>query len=180
MSRPANGNVYAITKLPNRKSVSEEKEAMNCKSCRKRKMLFPANGMRDLDPQKNPRPTKTCPHAPKFIVEIAMGNGVDGPKTELLEDLLRRIGHLEKKLEDGKGSSSGSGSTAGSNDEEKPSDEASAAPAETNGASAGPLITPTSATASSFATKEEPAQKVEEEAVAPEQEIQELAPTPIR
>ncbi|KAF3207617.1 hypothetical protein TWF191_001005 [Orbilia oligospora] len=160
MSRPANGNgngngnVYAITKLPSRKSASEEKEAMNCKSCRKRKI-------------KCSRTRPKCNSCEVFHCECIY-DAVPrkrGPKTELLEDLLRRIGHLEKRLEDGKGSG----------EEDKTSDEL--AQAEANGHTAA-LVTPPSATAS-HPTREEPGLKHEEENVIMEQELPELAPTPI-
>ncbi|KAF3160461.1 hypothetical protein TWF788_003144 [Orbilia oligospora] len=160
MSRPANGNgngngnVYAITKLPSRKSASEEKEAMNCKSCRKRKI-------------KCSRTRPKCNSCEVFHCECIY-DAVPrkrGPKTELLEDLLRRIGHLEKRLEDGKGSG----------EEDKTSDELAQAEANSHTAA---LVTPPSATAS-HPTREEPGLKHEEENVIMEQELPELAPTPI-
>ncbi|KAK6357409.1 hypothetical protein TWF718_001721 [Orbilia javanica] len=162
MSHPANGNgtgngnVYAITKLPNRKSVSEEKEAMNCKSCRKRKI-------------KCSRTRPKCNSCEVFHCECIY-DAVPrkrGPKTELLEDLLRRIGHLEKRLEDGKGSV----------EDDKTSDESVQAEANGHTASAA-LVTPPSAT-TSHPTREEPGLKREEDNVIIEQEIPELAPTPI-
>ncbi|EPS42416.1 hypothetical protein H072_3652 [Dactylellina haptotyla CBS 200.50] len=163
MSRPANGNVYAITKLPNRKSASEEKEAMNCKSCRKRKI-------------KCSRTRPKCNSCEVFHCECIY-DAVPrkrGPKTELLEDLLRRIGHLEKRLEDGK---------SGSGEDEKTSDDASA-PTEANGhASSITLVTPPSATTTSSSShptlRDEPGLKHEEDVATMEQEIPELAPTPI-
>ncbi|EWC44776.1 hypothetical protein DRE_06414 [Drechslerella stenobrocha 248] len=160
MSRPANGNVYAITKLPNRKLVNEEKEAMNCKSCRKRKI-------------KCSRTRPKCKSCEVFHCECVY-DAVPrkrGPKTELLEDLLRRIGHLEKRLED---KNSGSGE-----DDIKTSDEPPAT-ADSNDSSSTVVISPPLTTATLLQTaKDGPGLSHGEEAVYFEQEVSELAPTPI-
>ncbi|KAI7010404.1 hypothetical protein KC362_g16945, partial [Hortaea werneckii] len=89
MSRPQIG----IDRLPVRRpSMNEPKEAMNCKSCRKRK----ASPKCPLKP--------SCEACQVFNV-ACIYDAIPkkrGPKTDVLEALLKRVNGLEKRLKDEK------------------------------------------------------------------------------
>ncbi|OJD29948.1 fungal specific transcription factor domain-containing protein [Diplodia corticola] len=83
MSRPAVG----IDRLPQRRLSTEPREAMNCKSCRKRKI-------------KCNRLRPTC-EACKVFECPCIYDAVPkkrGPKTDAIEALLKRVDSLEKRL----------------------------------------------------------------------------------
>ncbi|WPH01175.1 Hypothetical protein R9X50_00401100 [Acrodontium crateriforme] len=87
MSRPQIG----INRLPgNRRGSNEPKEVMNCKSCRKRKVI------------KCNRTKPTCEACQVFNCACVYDAVPKkrGPKTELLETLLKRVNGLEKRLQD--------------------------------------------------------------------------------
>ncbi|PPJ56201.1 hypothetical protein CBER1_10338 [Cercospora berteroae] len=78
-----------IERLPVRKSNGDQKEAMNCKSCRKRKI-------------KCNRSTPSCEACQVFncpCIYDAIPKK-RGPKTDVLEALLKRVNGLEKRLKD--------------------------------------------------------------------------------
>ncbi|KAF2690826.1 hypothetical protein K458DRAFT_412174 [Lentithecium fluviatile CBS 122367] len=83
MSRPQIG----IDRLPTRRASTEPREAMNCKSCRKRKI-------------KCNRTRPTCEACQVFncpcIYDAVPKKR--GPKTDVLEALLKRVDGLEKRL----------------------------------------------------------------------------------
>ncbi|GAB7361535.1 hypothetical protein MBLNU230_g1589t1 [Neophaeotheca triangularis] len=88
MSRPQIG----IDRLPVRRlSNNEPKEAMNCKSCRKRKIK--CNRL---------RPCEACQVFNCACIYDAVPKK-RGPKTDVLEALLKRVNGLEKRLKDEKG-----------------------------------------------------------------------------
>ncbi|KAI5777576.1 Zn(II)2Cys6 transcription factor [Geopyxis carbonaria] len=97
MSRVAAGGVPAgsvpIAKLPTaRRYTSEARENMNCKSCRKRKI-------------KCSRTRPSCNACDVFRCECVYDAVPKkrGPKTEVLEELLKRIDGLEKRLGENEG-----------------------------------------------------------------------------
>lgn len=122
MSRPQVG----IDRLPVRRMSNEPKEAMNCKSCRKRKVRsteerpIPAQRSTDIRLQikcNRLRPACeacqvfACPciygqFAHCFLRLVVHGNSFAsdaipkkrGPKTDILESLLKRVDGLEKRL----------------------------------------------------------------------------------
>ncbi|KAF2278081.1 uncharacterized protein EI97DRAFT_283153 [Westerdykella ornata] len=83
MSRPQIG----IDRLPTRRVTSEPREAMNCKSCRKRKI-------------KCNRTRPTCEACQVFACPCIYDAVPKkrGPKTDVLEALLKRVDGLEKRL----------------------------------------------------------------------------------
>ncbi|KAH6639644.1 fungal-specific transcription factor domain-containing protein [Boeremia exigua] len=83
MSRPQIG----IDRLPARRVSNEPREAMNCKSCRKRKI-------------KCNRTRPTCEACQVFAVPCVYDAVPKkrGPKTDVLEALLKRVDGLEKRL----------------------------------------------------------------------------------
>ncbi|KAB8228465.1 uncharacterized protein BDW43DRAFT_303833 [Aspergillus alliaceus] len=82
MSRPQ----VSIDRLTPRRVIAEPRESMNCKSCRKRKIK--CNRLR---PSCEACKVFQCPYAvPKKR----------GPKTDVLEALLKRVDGLEKRLQD--------------------------------------------------------------------------------
>ncbi|KAF1926045.1 uncharacterized protein M421DRAFT_68521 [Didymella exigua CBS 183.55] len=83
MSRPQIG----IDRLPARRVSNEPREAMNCKSCRKRKI-------------KCNRTRPTCEACQVFAVPCIYDAVPKkrGPKTDVLEALLKRVDGLEKRL----------------------------------------------------------------------------------
>ncbi|KXL43625.1 MAG: hypothetical protein FE78DRAFT_151927 [Acidomyces sp. 'richmondensis'] len=91
MSRPQIG----IDRLPVRRPSNEPKEAMNCKSCRKRKI-------------KCNRLKPSCEACQVFNVPCVYDAVPKkrGPKTDVLEALLKRVNGLEKRLKDEKKSDS--------------------------------------------------------------------------
>ncbi|KAK5715454.1 hypothetical protein LTR15_010098 [Elasticomyces elasticus] len=111
MGRPQIG----IDRLPVRRPSTIEKEAMNCKSCRKRKVrtrtwvakLDKANVWRRSSATDSGRPAKHV----RYSSALAC-TAVDaipkkrGPKTDVLEALLKRVNGLEKRLKDEKKSDS--------------------------------------------------------------------------
>ncbi|KAK5116665.1 hypothetical protein LTR62_007339 [Meristemomyces frigidus] len=87
MSRPQIG----IDRLPVRRQSNEPKEAMNCKSCRKRKI-------------KCTRVRPSCEACQVFNC-ACIYDAIPkkrGPKTDVLEALLKRVNGLEKRLKDEK------------------------------------------------------------------------------
>ena len=91
-----------------RRGSNEQREAMNCKSCRKRKI-------------KCNRLRPKC-EACKIFQCACLYDAVPkkrGPKTEVLESLLKRVDELEKKLPNEK-SNAAPGSSSQSEDENKP------------------------------------------------------------
>ncbi|EPE33408.1 Zn2/Cys6 DNA-binding protein [Glarea lozoyensis ATCC 20868] len=81
-----------IERLPARRMSNEPRESMNCKSCRKRKI-------------KCNRLRPTCEACQVFQCPYAVPKK-RGPKTDVLEALVKRIDGLEKKLKDEKKSNS--------------------------------------------------------------------------
>ncbi|KAL1304785.1 hypothetical protein AAFC00_003718 [Neodothiora populina] len=84
MSRPQIG----IDRLPVRRLSNEQKEAMNCKSCRKRKIK--CNRLR---PSCEACQVFQCPCIYDAIPKKR------GPKTDVLEALVKRVNQMEKALE---------------------------------------------------------------------------------
>ncbi|PGH20837.1 hypothetical protein AJ80_03464 [Polytolypa hystricis UAMH7299] len=87
MSRPQ----VSIDRLPARRMSNEPRESMNCKSCRKRKI-------------KCNRTRPTCEACSVFqcpCIYDAIPKK-RGPKTDVLEALLKRVDGLEKRLQDEK------------------------------------------------------------------------------
>ncbi|KAL1957161.1 hypothetical protein VTO42DRAFT_6304 [Malbranchea cinnamomea] len=91
MSRPQ----VSIERLPARRMSSEPREAMNCKSCRKRKIK--CNRTR---PSCEACTVFQCPCIYDAVPKKR------GPKTDVLEALLRRVDGLERRLQEGKRPSS--------------------------------------------------------------------------
>ena len=87
MSRPQMG----IERLPIRRSGIESKEAMNCKSCRKRKIKC-----------NRVKPSCEACHVFNCACVYDAVPKKRGPKTDVLEALLKRVNGLEKRLEDEK------------------------------------------------------------------------------
>ncbi|KAI5855003.1 hypothetical protein GGS23DRAFT_590342 [Durotheca rogersii] len=85
MSRPQVG----IERLPSRRMSNEPREAMNCKSCRKRKIK--CNRLR---PSCEACQVFQCPCIYDAVPKKR------GPKTDVLEALLRRVDGLEAQLKD--------------------------------------------------------------------------------
>ncbi|KAI1443285.1 hypothetical protein F5Y02DRAFT_429011 [Annulohypoxylon stygium] len=85
MSRPQIG----IERLPSRRMGNEPREAMNCKSCRKRKIK--CNRLR---PSCEACQVFQCPCVYDAIPKKR------GPKTDVLEALLKRVDGLEAQLKD--------------------------------------------------------------------------------
>ncbi|KAI2618153.1 hypothetical protein GGR54DRAFT_186471 [Hypoxylon sp. NC1633] len=85
MSRPQVG----IERLPSRRMGSEPREAMNCKSCRKRKIK--CNRLR---PSCEACQVFQCPCIYDAVPKKR------GPKTDVLEALLKRVDGLEAQLKD--------------------------------------------------------------------------------
>lgn len=84
MSRPQVG----IGRLPNRRASDEPKEAMNCNSCRKRKIK--CNRVRPICEACQ---VFSCPCIYDAVPKKR------GPKTDVLEALLKRVDGLEKRLQ---------------------------------------------------------------------------------
>ncbi|KAL4809116.1 type I 3-dehydroquinase-domain-containing protein [Aspergillus unguis] len=76
----------AIDRLTPRRATAEPRESMNCKSCRKRKI-------------KCNRLRPSCEACKVFQCAYAVPKK-RGPKTDVLEALLKRVDGLEKKLQD--------------------------------------------------------------------------------
>jgi hypothetical protein len=87
ISRPQVG----IERLPTRRLTNEPRESMNCKSCRKRKIK--CNRLR---PACEACQVFQCPCVYDAIPKKR------GPKTDVLEALLKRVDGLEQKLKDSK------------------------------------------------------------------------------
>ncbi|KAI1390032.1 uncharacterized protein F4822DRAFT_221371 [Hypoxylon trugodes] len=87
MSRPQVG----IERLPSRRMGNEPREAMNCKSCRKRKIK--CNRLR---PSCEACQVFQCPCVYDAVPKKR------GPKTDVLEALLKRVDGLEAQLKDRK------------------------------------------------------------------------------
>ncbi|KAF2635870.1 hypothetical protein P280DRAFT_410729 [Massarina eburnea CBS 473.64] len=107
MSRPQIG----IDRLPTRRVSNEPREAMNCKSCRKRKI-------------KCNRTRPTCEACQVFNC-LCIYDAVPkkrGPKTDVLEALLKRVDGLEKRLHTEGKSDGADGEGESSNGEEAASD----------------------------------------------------------
>ncbi|EAW10108.1 transcription factor domain-containing protein [Aspergillus clavatus NRRL 1] len=85
ISRPA----VSINRLPPRRIPAEPRESMNCKSCRKRKIK--CNRMR---PSCEACRVFQCPCIYDAVPKKR------GPKTDVLEALLKRVDSLEKRLQD--------------------------------------------------------------------------------
>ncbi|KAI1380609.1 hypothetical protein F4677DRAFT_192757 [Hypoxylon crocopeplum] len=85
MSRPQVG----IERLPSRRMSNEPREAMNCKSCRKRKIK--CNRLR---PSCEACQVFQCPCVYDAVPKKR------GPKTDVLEALLKRVDGLEAQLKD--------------------------------------------------------------------------------
>ncbi|CAK7204489.1 hypothetical protein SEUCBS139899_007246 [Sporothrix eucalyptigena] len=117
MSRPQVG----IERLPTRRLTNEPRESMNCKSCRKRKIK--CNRLRPA--------CEACQVFQCACIYDAVPKK-RGPKTDVLEALLKRVDGLEQKLKDQK--KDGTGDDAGAD-----SSEASAA-----GTASGSGISPSS------------------------------------
>jgi hypothetical protein len=116
MSRPQ----ISIDRLPPRRSANEPRELMNCKSCRKRKVRGKSTRRRlaQTDPTVRPdqvqqikavlrgMPSLCRSVHIRFVVPAAavLANAADavpkkrGPKTDVLEALLKRVDGLEKRL----------------------------------------------------------------------------------
>ena len=93
-----------IERLPTanlRRASNEQREAMNCKSCRKRKIK--CNRLR---PKCEACKIFQCPCLYDAVPKKR------GPKTEVLESLLKRVDELEKKLPHEKKSNLGSASSS--------------------------------------------------------------------
>ncbi|KAM3086941.1 hypothetical protein ACMFMG_001058 [Clarireedia jacksonii] len=107
--RPAQ---VGIERLPARRMSNEPRESMNCKSCRKRKIK--CNRLR---PTCEACQVFQCPCIYDAVPKKR------GPKTDVLEALLKRVDGLERKLRDEKKSHSpnndGSGGSAAAGEEEK-------------------------------------------------------------
>ncbi|KAH8591273.1 fungal-specific transcription factor domain-containing protein [Bisporella sp. PMI_857] len=86
-----------IERLPQRRMSNEPRESMNCKSCRKRKIK--CNRLR---PTCEACQVFQCPCIYDAVPKKR------GPKTDVLEALLKRVDGLEKKLRDEKKTGSGS------------------------------------------------------------------------
>ncbi|KAK4496296.1 hypothetical protein PRZ48_012276 [Zasmidium cellare] len=99
MSRPQVG----IDRLQGRKPAAEQKEAMNCKSCRKRKIKC-----NRLKPSCEACQVFNCACVYDAIPKKR------GPKTDVLEALLKRVNGLEKRLKDEQKSSSPEGGDSSS------------------------------------------------------------------
>ncbi|KAL2833303.1 type I 3-dehydroquinase-domain-containing protein [Aspergillus cavernicola] len=102
MSRPT----VSIDRLTPRRVTAEPRESMNCKSCRKRKIK--CNRLR---PSCEACKVFQCPCVygtyPRFFIDriqlIVNEDAVPkkrGPKTDVLEALLKRVDGLEKRLQD--------------------------------------------------------------------------------
>ncbi|KAI5202378.1 hypothetical protein E4T39_04827 [Aureobasidium subglaciale] len=90
MSRPQIG----IDRLPVRRSSHEPKEAMNCKSCRKRKVYSAKIKCNRLRPSCEACQVFNCDCIYDAVPKKR------GPKTDVLEALLKRVNGLEKRLKD--------------------------------------------------------------------------------
>ncbi|KAG4033951.1 hypothetical protein MFRU_004g04460 [Monilinia fructicola] len=105
--RPAQ---VGIERLPARRMSNEPRESMNCKSCRKRKIK--CNRLR---PTCEACQVFQCPCIYDAVPKKR------GPKTDVLEALLKRVDGLERKLRDEKKSNSpnndGNGSSGGGEEE---------------------------------------------------------------
>ena len=144
--RPAQ---VGIERLPARRMSNEPRESMNCKSCRKRKvsfLFFPRNssGILRVFPDKVQSVATDLRGLSGLPMPVYLWWGVSsanahfsaltfyidavpkkrGPKTDVLEALLKRVDGLERKLRDEKKSNSpnndgtGSGSGSGGGEEE--------------------------------------------------------------
>ncbi|KJR81341.1 uncharacterized protein SPSK_01102 [Sporothrix schenckii 1099-18] len=99
MSRPQVG----IERLPARRLTNEPRESMNCKSCRKRKIK--CNRLRPA--------CEACQVFQCACIYDAVPKK-RGPKTDILEALLKRVDGLEQKLKEKGGDEAGAeGSEAG-------------------------------------------------------------------
>ncbi|KAM3420869.1 hypothetical protein BST61_g4108 [Cercospora zeina] len=78
-----------IERLPVRRTNGDQKEAMNCKSCRKRKIKC-----NRITPSCEACQVFNCPCIYDAIPKKR------GPKTDVLEALLKRVNGLEKRLKD--------------------------------------------------------------------------------
>ncbi|KAF7717420.1 D-galacturonic acid-responsive regulator GaaR-like protein [Penicillium ucsense] len=119
MSRPQ----VSIDRLTPRRAAIEPREAMNCKSCRKRKIK--CNRLR---PSCEACKVFQCPCIYDAIPKKR------GPKTDVLEALLKRVDGLEKKLQDEKSSISPTSPREQRSDEGPPQAPVAVAPAATGSA----------------------------------------------
>ncbi|KAH6713405.1 fungal-specific transcription factor domain-containing protein [Leptodontidium sp. 2 PMI_412] len=98
-----------IERLPARRMSNEPRESMNCKSCRKRKIK--CNRLR---PTCEACQVFQCPCVYDAVPKKR------GPKTDVLEALLKRVDGLERRLKDEKKSSSDSNEGGSAGDKESP------------------------------------------------------------
>ncbi|KAJ0414970.1 type I 3-dehydroquinase-domain-containing protein [Aspergillus carlsbadensis] len=84
----------SIDRLTPRRATAEPRESMNCKSCRKRKVRFGSNATA-CGPAARPA---RCSSVPVSMVDAVPKKR--GPKTDVLEALLKRVDGLEKRLQD--------------------------------------------------------------------------------
>ncbi|KND88959.1 putative transcriptional regulatory protein [Tolypocladium ophioglossoides CBS 100239] len=108
----------SIERLPARRQANEPRESMNCKSCRKRKIK--CNRMR---PACAACQIFQCPCVYDAVPKKR------GPKTDVLEALLKRVDGLEAKLK--KKNAEGSSAKAGESAEDEAAEEAEADKPET-------------------------------------------------
>ncbi|KAL2071824.1 hypothetical protein VTL71DRAFT_13059 [Oculimacula yallundae] len=102
-----------IERLPPRRMSNEPRESMNCKSCRKRKIK--CNRLR---PTCEACQVFQCPCVYDAVPKKR------GPKTDVLEALLKRVDGLERRLKDEKKSSSDSNEGGSVEDKESPNSDA--------------------------------------------------------
>ncbi|CZT11947.1 related to nitrate assimilation regulatory protein nirA [Rhynchosporium agropyri] len=102
-----------IERLPARRMSNEPRESMNCKSCRKRKIK--CNRLR---PTCEACQVFQCPCVYDAVPKKR------GPKTDVLEALLKRVDGLEKRLKDEKKAGSDNNEGASAADEESPNSDA--------------------------------------------------------
>ncbi|CZR60671.1 related to nitrate assimilation regulatory protein nirA [Phialocephala subalpina] len=102
-----------IERLPARRMSNEPRESMNCKSCRKRKIK--CNRLR---PTCEACQVFQCPCIYDAVPKKR------GPKTDVLEALLKRVDGLERRLKDEKKSQSSSNEGESAADKESPNGDA--------------------------------------------------------
>lgn len=133
MSRPQVG----IERLPTRRMSNEPRESMNCKSCRKRKIK--CNRLR---PSCEACQVFQCPCIYDAVPKKR------GPKTDVLEALLKRVDGLEQQLKDKKSSKSSRSkddvSSAQSDSSTSPADDKTPTGSTTAGETPTPTPTPIS------------------------------------
>ena len=123
-----------IERLPTanlRRASNEQREAMNCKSCRKRKIK--CNRLR---PKCEACKIFQCPCLYDAVPKKR------GPKTEVLESLLKRVDELEKKIPNEKKANGVSSSSNQSNGSKKSHSAPAPPPINTSVKSSGSLFSP--------------------------------------